>query len=74
MKQNADFQEGILQAKSAAKPLPTPKSLTTNESFQMRQYILLHNWASDWFHLLLTVSILLQISCFENFTSVLAFL
>ena len=55
MKQNADFQEGILQAKSAAKPLPTPKSLTTNESFQMRQYILLHNWASDWFHLLLTV-------------------
>ena len=36
MKQNADIQEGISQALSAAKPLPIPKSLNTNKSFQMR--------------------------------------
>ena len=39
MKQNADFQEGISQAYSTATPLPTPKVLTTNESFQLRYYI-----------------------------------
>ena len=39
MKQNADFQEGISQAESTATPLPTPKFLTTNESFKMRHYI-----------------------------------
>ena len=38
MKENVDFQEGILQAQSTATPLPTPKFLTTNESFQMRYY------------------------------------
>ena len=38
MKQNADFQEGILQAQSTATPLPTPKVLTINESFKMRYY------------------------------------
>ena len=36
MKQNSDFQEGILQAQSTATPLPIHKSLNTNESFQMR--------------------------------------
>ena len=39
MKQNADFQEGISQAQRSATPLPTPKFLTTNESFQMRYYV-----------------------------------
>ena len=39
MKQNADFQEGIWQAYSAATPLHIPRFLTTNESFQMRYYI-----------------------------------
>ena len=39
MKQNVDFQEEILQAQSTATPLPTSKSLTTNESFQMRYYV-----------------------------------
>ena len=33
MKQNTDFQEGISQAESTATPLPTPKLLTTNDSF-----------------------------------------
>ena len=32
MKQNADLQEGISQAQSTARPLLTPKVLTTNES------------------------------------------
>ena len=36
MKQNAGFQEGVSQAYSTATPLPIPKVLTTNESFQMR--------------------------------------
>ena len=35
MKQNADFQEHISQAYSTATPLPTPKFLTTNKSFQL---------------------------------------
>ena len=39
MNQNADFQEGIPQPLSTATPLPTPKFLSTNESFQMRYYI-----------------------------------
>ena len=39
MKQNADFQEGISEAESPAKPLLNPKLLTINESFQMRYYI-----------------------------------
>ena len=39
MKQNADFQEGISEAESPAKPLLNPKLLTTNESFQMRYHI-----------------------------------
>ena len=39
MKQNTDFQECISQAYSPAPPLPTPKFLTTNESFQMRHYV-----------------------------------
>ena len=38
MKQKADFQEGISQGQSTATPFPTPKLLTTNESFQMRYY------------------------------------
>ena len=39
MKQNADFHEGFSQAKSTNTPLPTPKFLNTNESFQMRYYV-----------------------------------
>ena len=39
MKQNADFQEGILQAWSTATLLPIPKYFTTNKSFQMRYYV-----------------------------------
>ena len=39
MKQNTDFQERISQAESTATSLPTPKFLTTNESFQMRYYV-----------------------------------
>ena len=35
MKQNADFNEGILQAYSTATLLSTPKFLTPNKSFQM---------------------------------------
>ena len=39
MKQNADFQESISPAYSIAAPLPTPKFLTTNESFHMGYYM-----------------------------------
>ena len=39
MKQNANFQEGILQALRTTTPLPTLKFLTSNESFQMRYYM-----------------------------------
>ena len=39
MKQNADFEEGFSQAKSTTRPLPIPRFLTTNESFQMRYYV-----------------------------------
>ena len=39
MKQNADIQQGISQVKSTGKPLPTPKFLITNESFQTRYFI-----------------------------------
>ena len=38
MKQNADFQEDISQAQNTATPLPIPRFLPTNESFQMRYY------------------------------------
>ena len=39
MKQNADYQLGISQAKSTAASLLTPKFLTTNDSFQMSYYV-----------------------------------
>ena len=39
MKQSADFQEGFSQAYSTATPLPDPKLLTTNKSYQMRYHI-----------------------------------
>ena len=39
MKQNADFLEGYSQAQGTATPLPIPRILTTNESFQMRYYV-----------------------------------
>ena len=39
MKQNADFKDSISQVISTSTPLPTPKFLTTNQSFEMRYYI-----------------------------------
>ena len=39
MKENADFQEGISQAWISVTPLPTPKFLTSHESFQIRYYV-----------------------------------